>query len=146
VTTPARELRNCGDCGAEPNALHTPGCDVERCALCGGQAIACGCVYEVNGMEVDQLEVQHPSIYTNGPTEPMYAKLDAAVERVGGRLPWTGEYPGSDACRRFGLYCRWVGTAGWVECSADHPEAVPHLNRLHQVARWDSQLRDWVKL
>lgn len=139
------QLRNCGDCGAEPNTLHAVGCDVERCALCGGQAIACGCVYEVNGMELDQLEQRHPTIYKNGPTEQLYVKLDEAVARVGGRLLWTGEYPGSDACRRFGLYCRWVEGSGWV-CSAEHPEAGPHLNRLHQVAAWDAELRDWVKL
>ena len=32
--------RLCGDCVPE-GALHVPGCDLERCACCGGQAITC---------------------------------------------------------------------------------------------------------
>lgn len=34
----------CHDCGAKPNNFHHPGCDWERCPICGGQAIACGCL------------------------------------------------------------------------------------------------------
>ena len=56
-----RPLRNCGDCGAKPGELHDRGCDVERCLLCGGQAIGCECVYEVNGMTGD-FEEEHPTL------------------------------------------------------------------------------------
>ena len=33
----------CGDCGARPGNLHVSGCDVERCKVCGWQAIGCDC-------------------------------------------------------------------------------------------------------
>jgi hypothetical protein len=88
-------LRNCGDCGAKPGEFHEHGCDVERCALCGGQAICDNCVYELNGMPMATLEEEHPEIYGGGPTAEMYEVYDAIVEKAGGRLPWTGLWPGS---------------------------------------------------
>ena len=33
----------CHDCAVIPGQLHVPGCDVEQCPACGGQAIACSC-------------------------------------------------------------------------------------------------------
>lgn len=33
----------CHDCYAPKGQLHHPGCDVERCPLCGDQAISCEC-------------------------------------------------------------------------------------------------------
>lgn len=39
-----KELR-CGDCGAKLGNYHHPGCDCERCPVCGLQLISCDCSF-----------------------------------------------------------------------------------------------------
>lgn len=34
----------CGDCGAHYGHYHHPGCDIERCPICGLQLISCDCM------------------------------------------------------------------------------------------------------
>jgi hypothetical protein len=43
------DQRPCHDCAVTKGQFHVPGCDVERCPRCGGQAISCDCAYEEDG-------------------------------------------------------------------------------------------------
>jgi hypothetical protein len=35
---------NCTDCGSKYGNYHHPGCDYEKCPVCGLQLISCGCL------------------------------------------------------------------------------------------------------
>ncbi len=137
------ELLPCHDCAATPGSLHTPGCDAETCALCGGQAIGCDCVYEVNGFNRCDLETEHPDIYSNGPTPEMEALFDEEITKCGGRIPWSGEAHDNAACREFGLYVRFVEGVGWERVTVSHPEAELDLNRIARYP-WSRELRGRV--
>jgi hypothetical protein len=40
------EPEECWDCSTPVGGVHHPGCCVERCPACHGQAISCGCVMD----------------------------------------------------------------------------------------------------
>ena len=125
----------CPDCGVKPGETHDHGCDVERCPLCEMQLIGCNCIYKVNGMNPDTLEVEHPEIYGSGPTDEMYVKFDEEVRKKGGFLPWTGEWPGVAECRERGWFCQdGFGPdsryGSFCPCPPDAPDAMADLNRL----------------
>lgn len=90
--TMSDELRPCHDCGVNPGELHQLGCDAERCCLCGQQLIGCNCVYDLNGIDIIDMEVTHPDVWNNGATDEMWAVHDAAVAKAGGRVPWSGTW------------------------------------------------------
>ncbi len=135
------ETKNCHDCGVEPGQVHVHGCDVERCPVCGYQLIGCACIYQICGMDYESLEQDHPDIYNNGATEEMEAKFDAHVAELGGYLPWTGTWPGSEEAAALGWFSKWVEGAGWVRCRADDPGAGPDLNRFYSSTTWDPKER-----
>lgn len=132
------QLKDCHDCGVNPGQLHAPGCDVERCPRCGSQAISCGCIYEVCGMDIDDLP---DDIYRNGPTDEMYARWND--EWGSRRMPWSGIWPGVLECREYGLWAKLVDGA-WVTCDKDDPEATEDLNTLYCLGEWDQQKQRMV--
>ena len=52
------EPEECRDCGTPMGGVHHPGCAMERCPACHGQAIGCGCVPDSG---VDGVHVQPPA-------------------------------------------------------------------------------------
>lgn len=114
------DLPNCPDCGVKPGEFHQGGCDVERCPMCGGQRISCGCNYRFCGMDLDTFYLAH-------------------------RAPWSGEWPGKLECREFNWWSKMVTGRGWVSCSKDDPEAHENLNRLGEgECRWDIDRQRFV--
>jgi len=41
-------VERCEDCGKMKGELHLDGCDIERCPICHGQMISCGCVSAIS--------------------------------------------------------------------------------------------------
>lgn len=110
------ELSNCGDCGAMPGELHDAGCDVERCADCGGQWISCGCPNPA----------RHPRLIWTGqwPGDAEAIEFGWFVREI------------KDAS---GRHVRWEA------CEADDEGARPDTSRLRMQARWDAAAGRYVK-
>lgn len=97
------EVYACGDCGAKEGELHERGCDQERCPFCGGQLLACGCIYEMLGIADPSKYGEDtcflpPDIYENGPTDDQEAAW-MKILTAKGRIPWI-VYP--NLCGRCG--------------------------------------------
>ncbi|GGY13052.1 hypothetical protein GCM10010384_18350 [Streptomyces djakartensis] len=58
---------------------------------------------------------------------------------------WTGQYPGFAEAIEYGYFARLVPGAGWQECAADAPDAIPDLNRLYRDCHWDPRTQRMVR-
>jgi hypothetical protein len=91
-------------------------------------------------MNLSTMEKDFPDIYHKGPTEKMTDRYDEEVEKYGGRLPWTGIWPGVLECQEFGWYAKMIlGQRGWHACSIDDPDGTEDLNRLYTEAIWSRE-------
>ena len=123
----------CHDCGAFPGEAHEPGCDVERCPICGGQMIACAC----------------DSDFRDSP------QWRTEIIELGGLLPWTGTWPGVREAIEYDFWCRWTllapsernryATSGWVRCDKTDQGSKVDLNRVIEECTWDKHQRRWVR-
>lgn len=135
-------MRKCPDCGVEPGARHKGGCDVERCARCGRQALSCNCVYEVNGIDPRTMEETHPEIYSDGATDEMLKKFD---DEWGARaIIWNGVWPGVSECQEYGWYAKFTPGKGWQQCEKTDEGATEDLNRLYSTCVWNVETQKWV--
>lgn len=50
----------CRDCGTPPGGVHHPGCCVERCPNCLGQAVGCGCYVPLDELDEADIELIRP--------------------------------------------------------------------------------------
>ena len=51
------EQRACGDCCVIRGEVHVPGCDIEECPKCGGQALTCPCGAEDEQMPWRRVDI-----------------------------------------------------------------------------------------
>lgn len=148
---PLEQREKCPDCAVMIGEKHKPGCDIERCPRCGGQMLACLCLYKVSGLIEDGvpwlaamtvLETKYNDVFENGPTPEMIERFDREWGEK--RIPWNGIWPGILECREYGLWAKMVPGRGWVSCDPEDPDATEDLNRMHEICRWDPERQKYV--
>lgn len=101
-------MNTCPDCGADPGRPHHEGCDVERCSVCGGQYISCGCE-------------------DHQPRESKWNGEWPGVAECKKRGWWAQDgYPHDKDSPRYGSFC---------PCGPADPGAMADLNRLAYFKR-----------
>jgi len=92
-------------------------------------------------MDVEDIEVEHPDIYTHGPSQEMCEQWDR--EWGNRRIPWSGEWPGAADARALNLWTKWTDH-GWEQCSRTEEGAMEDLNTLLVKARWNVEAQRWL--
>lgn len=73
----------CHDCAALKGQLHAPGCDVERCPVCGEQAFCCNCPYDdADDNKFDFKAHEHAAVSAYLEKRDFYKELASVVQRV----------------------------------------------------------------
>jgi hypothetical protein len=69
---PDNDDRPCHDCSAVSGEYHVPGCDMEQCPQCGGQALGCSCIVDYAGAA----DVARAATALENQTEPHEETID----------------------------------------------------------------------
>ena len=95
------ERGKCHDCGVVSGGFHHLGCDMQRCPLCRRQMMSCGCRFDEDGPDEDDLE----------PAGPLHVDEDGnlvEVRVIGGQeflVRYVDELPEKDRSVVDGIPC-----------------------------------------
>jgi hypothetical protein len=129
----AKRGRRCGDCGCQPGNYHHPGCDIEHCPRCLGQAISCRCT-EGNKDDFDDDDYGDPdwrplSIFFGAYDAPEIAgfQLLKVLEDSAGIEIWLYQH-------RDTRWCLWLDECGLAYRRCDTCGALEPTSRATALA------------
>lgn len=59
------------------------------------------------------------------------------------RMRWTGQWPGTAECQRYGFFAKMIPGLGWVPVDPSIYGAIPDLNRLYATCKWNTKTQTW---